>query len=181
MTKQTEALKLALEALSEIDGSVKLYHRLGPDWTHKDGTEVFEVSVLLDRSELIEKAIAALREALALVNEVDQEQPAQQEQEPVAYAVKTVGGKKWHSIHAAKESSDKWLEYRVKEQAQGETYEQFALYKSSIARRGPLTDDELRAASLRAGMQDHYMGFHSGFIRFARAIEAAHGIKEKNT
>lgn len=65
MNKQTEALNLALEALEEIDGSVKLYHRLGPHWTHKDGTEVFEVSVLLDRSELIEKAITSILEALA--------------------------------------------------------------------------------------------------------------------
>ena len=42
----------------------------------------------------------------------------------------------------------------------------------------PLTDEEIRNASLKAGMQEHYMDFHSGFIRFARAIEAAHGIKE---
>lgn len=35
-----------------------------------------------------------------------------------------------------------------------------------------LTDEQIRAASLKAGMQEHYMGFHSGFIRFARAIEA---------
>jgi len=43
--------------------------------------------------------------------------------------------------------------------------------------RKPLTDGEIEKASLVAGMQEHYMGFHSGFIRFARAIEAAHGIK----
>jgi hypothetical protein len=45
----------------------------------------------------------------------------------------------------------------------------------------PLTDEHIRKASLEAGMQEHYMDFHSGFVRFARAIEAAHGIKEKNT
>ena len=79
-TTKDEALKLALEALSEIDGSVKLYHRLGPDWTHKDGTEVFEVSVLLDRSELIGKAIIAIREALAEESS-GTEQPAQPQQD----------------------------------------------------------------------------------------------------
>jgi hypothetical protein len=43
--------------------------------------------------------------------------------------------------------------------------------------RKPLTDEEIYKASTEARMQEHYMGFHSGFIRFARAIEAAHGIK----
>lgn len=41
-----------------------------------------------------------------------------------------------------------------------------------------LTDEQIKEASLKAGMQEHYMDFHSGFVRFARAIEAAHGIKE---
>lgn len=45
--------------------------------------------------------------------------------------------------------------------------------------RKPLTDEQIHAASLQAGMQEHYMDFHSGFIRFARAIEAAHNIKEQ--
>jgi hypothetical protein len=50
-----------------------------------------------------------------------------------------------------------------------------------VASGKPLTDEHIRKASLEAGMQEHYMDFHSGFVRFARAIEAAHGIKEKNT
>ena len=41
-----------------------------------------------------------------------------------------------------------------------------------------LTDEQIHKASTQAGMQEHYMGFHSGFIRFARAIEAK--LKEKN-
>jgi hypothetical protein len=52
MTKQTEALKLALEALETL---------------------------MLERGSIYDKAITAIREALALVNKVDQEQPAQQE------------------------------------------------------------------------------------------------------
>lgn len=42
----------------------------------------------------------------------------------------------------------------------------------------PLTNEQIKKASLEAGMQEHYMDFHSGFIKFAKAIEAAHGIKE---
>ena len=40
----------------------------------------------------------------------------------------------------------------------------------------PLTDEQIHRASTQAGMQEHYMGFHSGFIRFAKEIEKAHGI-----
>ena len=42
-----------------------------------------------------------------------------------------------------------------------------------------LTDEEIHRASTQAGMQEHYMGFHSGFIRFAHAVEAK--LMEKNT
>ena len=49
--------------------------------------------------------------------------------------------------------------------------------RSPAPQRKPLTDEEIYKASTEAGMQEHYMGFHSGFIRFSRAIEAAHGIK----
>ncbi len=48
----------------------------------------------------------------------------------------------------------------------------------AVPERKPLTDEEIHKASTQAGMQEHYMGFHSGFIRFARAIEAANGIKK---
>ena len=41
-----------------------------------------------------------------------------------------------------------------------------------------LTDEEIYKASTEAKMQEHYMGFHSGFIRFARAIEAK--LRSKN-
>ena len=98
-------------------------------------------------------------------------------QDPVAWACRVVGGRKWLSIHASKGASNKWLEYRIKEQAQGEQYEQVKLHAHPPQRK-PLTVEQIKKASLEAGMQEHYMDFHSGFIRFARAIEAAHGIKE---
>lgn len=34
-----------------------------------------------------------------------------------------------------------------------------------------LTHEEIRLASLQARMQEHYMGFHSGFTRFAEALQ----------
>jgi len=63
---------------------------------------------------------------------------------PVAWATRTVGGNKFHSIHASKGASDKWLEYRRKEQAQGEQYEQIALYDCQQIPQ-PLNQDLLRA------------------------------------
>ena len=58
----------------------------------------------------------------------------QPEPEPLAWANRVIGGRKWLSIHASKGASDKWLEYRIKEQAQGEKYEQVALYTSQPKR-----------------------------------------------
>jgi hypothetical protein len=65
-------------------------------------------------------------------------------QEPVAWACRVVGGRKWLSIHASKGASDKWLEYRIKEQAQGEQYEQVKLHTHPPHRTWQgLTDEEL--------------------------------------
>lgn len=46
--------------LDELECTLDQYHRNGPDWTFKDGTEVFAASVLLDRAELIQSVRAAL-------------------------------------------------------------------------------------------------------------------------
>ena len=55
------ALVEALEGLvSEFGGTIDQYHKIGPDFTHKDGTEVFDVGVVLDRAPLIDAARAAL-------------------------------------------------------------------------------------------------------------------------
>lgn len=53
----------ALDVLKELQGSIHSYNKNGPDWTHKDGTEVFEVSVLMDRQDAIDAAVAALEAA----------------------------------------------------------------------------------------------------------------------
>lgn len=60
--KRIAELEKALEPLvDEFGCSIEQYDRIGPDWTHKDGTEVFEVSTLLDRRELIDRARATLK------------------------------------------------------------------------------------------------------------------------
>ena len=62
LRKRVAELEGVLEPLvHEFGCSIELYDKNGPDWTHKDGTEVFEVSTLLDRRELIDRARAALR------------------------------------------------------------------------------------------------------------------------
>ena len=96
----------------------------------------------------------------------------QPEPEPVAWANRVIGGKKWLSIHASKGASDKWLEYRRKEQAQGEQYEQIAFYTTPPHRK-PLTDEEIRLQWSEFWETE----CHPWAIEFARAIEAAHGIK----
>lgn len=53
-------LSLLTEIVDEFGCSIQQYHKNGPDFTHKDGTEVFHVSVLLDREGLIERARAAV-------------------------------------------------------------------------------------------------------------------------
>ena len=126
MSKQTEALKLALDAL-----------------------EVATTPLANDRQEVL-RAQAAIREALALVNEVDQEQPAQPQQEPVAWM-------------------DRYGElYKNVEQVLSTD---IPLYPSPPAQRKPLTDEEIN--EFFQGMEPN-----NGFwLSFARAIEAAHGIK----
>jgi hypothetical protein len=60
------ALLEALGALvDEFGGSIEQYHKIGPDFTHKDGTETLWASTLLDREPLIEAARAAIAKAEA--------------------------------------------------------------------------------------------------------------------
>jgi hypothetical protein len=51
---------LLYSIVDEFGGSIDQYNRYGPDFTHKDGTEVLHVSVLMDREPIIERARAIL-------------------------------------------------------------------------------------------------------------------------
>ena len=124
----------------------------------------------------IDATIQAIEEALA--------QPAVTEshkQEPVAWANRVIGGRKWLSIHASKGASDRWLEYRTKEQAQGEEYEQVALYTTPPQRK-PLTDEQLDKefeayAAQFDTFSDEWQDMGAGDY-FKAGFKAAHGIKE---
>jgi hypothetical protein len=48
------------EIVEEFGGTIEQYHRTGPDYTFRDGTEVFEVSTVLDREPIIARARAIL-------------------------------------------------------------------------------------------------------------------------
>ena len=148
MTKD-EALKLALDAL-----------------------EVATTPLANDRQEVL-RAQAAIREALALVNEVDQEQPAQPQQEPVAWtdllkkADEIVRGKTvWKRfIDGTPLANDiaVWMADFVQQ------------HTSPPAQRKPLTDEEIEKVWRRVQAND----FHDCVQPFARAIEAK--LKEKNS
>ena len=77
-----------------------------------------DIDNIKDHVRILEQRVDFMRERIE----------AMQKQEPAAWSVRTIGGRKWHSVHASKGASDKWLEYRIKEQAQSEEYEQVALY-----------------------------------------------------
>ena len=119
MTKQAEAMKVALTALKSIDEAMP-----------------FPVAKF---------AIRQLEEALA-------EQPAQQE--PVAWI--TQGGKGWLRWH--NKNDDHLNKTSV------------PLYKHP--KRKPLSDAEIALISAECSLRT------PSDIYFARAIEAAHGIKE---
>ena len=149
MSKETEALKLAMEALEDISALQN----------HSDSAN----------SSDIDQAITALREALALVNFVDQEessgteQPAQPQQEPVEFL-------DWYdNAHWGNEDfkAGCWRAWNA------------ALKHTSppnvpTARASkPLTNEEIENVWERVQAND----FHDCVQPFARAIEAAHGIK----
>jgi len=55
-----EALKALVD---EFGCTIDQYHKVGPHWTQKDGNELFDVGVVLDREPLIEAARAAIAKA----------------------------------------------------------------------------------------------------------------------
>ena len=62
--QERDRLRTVAEAtyklVDEFGCTLDQYNRKGPDYTHKDGTEVFDVSVITDRASLIEETRAAL-------------------------------------------------------------------------------------------------------------------------
>ena len=153
MNKQTEALKLALEALEEIN---KL--------------SIGENAICLPAE--IDTAMDAIREALAdsalermaeNARELGLDYEAAQQQEPVAYSYTSrITGAQGFSHHPMPRFID------------SESWDIQPLYTSPPASKPwvGLTDEEIETYRY---MIDWTAGW--SYIEFARAIEAAHGIK----
>jgi len=127
--------------------------------------EALEMYLLETNSQFQRSAVTALREALA-------EQPAQQE--PVAWMYPDD-----YERMSTSETFCTVYSVEVGSATRGEST--VALYTSPPAQRKPLTDEAIATVywgatgqSLRP--QDNVLAHN-----FARSIEAAHGIKEKNT
>ena len=89
------------------------------------------------------------------------------EQEPVAYAVyHRMGGSK--SLHWTEQHSD---------DGDHNQYLLVPLYTSPPAQRKPLTDKEIMAIGKELGLKCRLGGNSNIDFDYARAIEAAHGIK----
>ena len=179
MSKQTEALKLALVALMRsrkaVSGDLDLagcaYGKNDPDGHRYDDAK--EALVTLD------KAITALREALA-------EQPAQQVLTPWSKALEDVWAEpdevslpaqQKPAFHGFMDEERCCVNICYTPWAPGGPNNELptAYYTSPPAQRKPLTDAQINA--FFEGTEPN-----NGFwLSFARAIEAAHGIKEKNT
>ena len=145
-TKQTEALKLALEALEEFGEHHDMCPRY-PTYAEPENYPPCNCG--------FEKAITAIREAMA-------EQPAQQ-QEPVAYMVKAHG-----MLQRISRRADVADEIACQYRKDDPNAEVLPLYTTPPQRK-PLTDEQLQEIADKCRLYPR---------DFARAIEAAHGIKE---
>lgn len=142
MTKQTEALKLALEALNSFPAK--------------------------HMTPFISSARTAIREALAeqpaIKQDLTPEQPAHPQQEPVATKLET---QQFNCFHVSAEDFQKLKELPVGTK----------LYTSTPAQHKPLTDEEIMAIGKQLGLKCRLGGNPNIDFDYARAIEAAHGIK----
>ena len=160
---QTKALRLALEAL-------ELAHPRFGIATEKHKQAITAIKAALEakdepvawKYDVTYNQDGTVSVALPDGDELRIVLPNQQEPYCWTWDVWVSGGK-WRAEYGWKKPTEKVVNLQP-------------LYTTQPQRK-PLTDEEIYKASTEAGMQEHYMGFHSGFIRFARAIEAAHGIK----
>lgn len=158
MSKQTEALKLALEALEETRNALAWFYDSYPQDVTKKGNELLPH---------VETVLAAIREALA-------EHPAQQ-QEPVAWQI--LNGVCHAGIRSTEDLAKEAAAGMQKTHDLGGSLAAFhvrPLYTSPPASKPwvGLTDEEV---------EDLYFdGFSMSELKqFARAIEAK--LREKNT
>jgi hypothetical protein len=165
MSKQQEALRLAFEALEDRSSLMKWQKaRDAIKEALAQPEQPAQPTVPQDIPNLIAGAFGVSRgTAYDMMREALAEQPAQQE--PVAWRAPNWG-----------HSDDEWV-YRDFDDpvliADGKpSPNNEPLYTSPPAQRKPLTDEEI----IKCWGQ--VSGTRYGYVAFARAIEAAHGIKE---
>ena len=160
MTKD-EALKLALEALEEL---VDLMNDIQHENYKPDSFT----------TQPANNAITAIKEALAQQNQTTNysaNYSAQPEQEPVAAQCKFDTEKTWGPCsvehhHLVQSEHEKWPQYQTR------------LLYTTPPQRKPLTDEEIGSCIDEVNLTSQYGHHHFGWHKqFARAIEAAHGIK----
>ncbi len=143
-----EAMKLALEALEYID------------LVNNDHAPAIQ-----GQRKRQENAIKALQEALA-------EQPAQPQREPVAVISAEQLSGMFHKLDGL--DKNQWG-YDWKK-GWNAALRRAMDYTSPPAQRKPLTDEELFAVIKKIDRDEQYI--QTSLRHLARAIEAAHGIKE---
>jgi rubrerythrin len=158
MTNQ-EAMKLALEALKNIVNAVYVNSQQEADAVYKANDAIKAIEEALKQEQ---NFCSRCGKRTSDLNDIHTCTPSKQERG------KPVRGVYWKCVlcgfaHIEDECPECGHHTRA----------EFDFPQSA---QKPLTEEQIKKASLEAGMQEHYMGFHSGFIKFARAIEAA--IKE---
>jgi hypothetical protein len=143
MSKEREALKLALKTLEKLTGPADLEHPY-------------------DALDLGDVAVVAIKEALA-----------QPEQEPLEYWNAVEGWVKIDEVRQHFETVSCGTIYKTAGEGRVPLY-------TTPPKRQPLTDEQIIAVakstkSAEPGAEGYILP-----ITFAREIEAAHGIKEKN-
>ena len=179
MTK--EALKLALEALELIGMK---------NWSLREDKAITAIKEALAQPETDWERVARIKEEMLRVSFEDNKRLKEALAQPEPWEKFCDSNCVWTDHHPdcklAESAPVAWLHRFIEggisiglKPADLERHpERWEPLYTTPPQRKPLSDEEIYKASTEAKMQEHYMGFHSGFIRFARAIERAHGIKE---
>ena len=166
MTRE-EALKMALEALEDL--GMKHYESTGEVLYKETFTAIKEALAQPEQEPVAWKYDVTYNQdgtvSVALPDGDELRIVLPNQQEPYCWTWDVwVSGGKWRAEYGWEKPTEKVVNLQP-------------LYTTPPQRK-PLTDEEIYKASTEAKMQEHYMGFHSGFIRFARAIEAK--LRSKN-
>ncbi len=153
MTTQTEALKLALEALEKAEESVRMVERMGMRLGLSD------TDLRMDKETIFKPAISAIKEALA-----------QQEQRNVSEHLKERSSDEPVACVAEVSTYDGYLRKEVVWNKRIDSFSLGTRFYTTPPQRKPLTDDELDLMCEKA------LFCRISFQQFARSIEAAHGI-----